>query len=313
MNKKVSIILLNYKGIIDTVECVKSLQKCSYDNFEIIIVENASPDNSYEKLKEYIGSTPGVVPYNGMTPGVEPKKVILLKAEENGGFAKGNNIGIKYALENNTDYIMILNNDTLVEPNFIEELLKPFELDSSIGVTTGKIYYEGQRNTLWFAGGEFLDNRFYGAHIGEGEEDKGQYDSERELTFSTGCLMMIKAEVLKKVGLLPEEYFMYYEDVDFCLKLREAGYKLWFVPTAKIYHKVSASTGGEASPFAIEWNTRNRILLMKKFKHRLSKSEYMKLNSFFYLSRVAVVGKYLLKGEGDKVKAVFKGILQPRE
>ncbi len=303
MNEKVSVILLNYKGVEDTLECVRSLEKCSYDNFDIIIVENASPDDSYERLKEKFGDNPGV----------EPNKVILLKAEENGGFAKGNNIGIEYALENNADYIMILNNDTLVEPDFIEELLKPFKRDDAIGVTTGKIYYEEKRNTFWFAGGQFLENRFYGAHIGEGEEDRGQYDSGREITFSTGCLMMIKAEVLKKVGLLPEEYFMYYEDVDFCLKLREAGYKLWFAPRSKIYHKVSASTGGEASPFAIEWNTRNRILLMKKFKHRLSKSEYMKLNSFFYLSRVAVIGRYLVKGEKEKVKATFRGIRSSRQ
>ncbi|MEG2289471.1 MAG: glycosyltransferase family 2 protein [Clostridium sp.] len=282
MDEKVYIILLNYKGYEDTMECIKSLESITYKNYKIVIVDNNSPDDSYSKISKEL-----------------KKDHILIKAEDNGGFAKGNNIGIKYALNNGADYILLINNDTLVEKNLIEELLKPFKREKNLGLTTGKIYYEGKRDTLWFAGGTFNEKRFYGMHLGEGEKDIGKYDKDKEITFSTGCLMMIKREVFEEIGYLPEEYFMYYEDVDYCLKLRQAGYRLWFNPKAVIYHKVSASTGGEASPFALKLNTRNRIVLMKKHKKNLM---------FFYATRIIVIIRYAVKGETQRCKGVIEGI-----
>ncbi|WP_346873624.1 glycosyltransferase family 2 protein [Clostridium sp. UBA5988] len=282
MDEKVYIVLLNYKGYEDTMDCINSLKKLTYKNYQVIIVDNASPDDSYNRLKKDIGDT-----------------YILLQSGENGGFAKGNNVGIKYALDHGGDYILLLNNDTLVEENLIEELLKPFKEKGNIGISTGKIYYEEKRDTLWFAGGEFNTKRFYGMHIGEGERDDNKYNEPKEITFSTGCLMMIKKEVFTKVGFLPEEYFMYYEDVDFSLMVQKCGYKIYYNPKAVIYHKVSASTGGEESPFAIEWNTRNRIFIMKKYNKNLC---------FFYLTRIVIILKYLLSGKRFKINPIFLGI-----
>ncbi len=282
MDEKIFIILLNYKGYDDTVECIKSLENINYKNYKIVVVDNNSPDNSYTKLYKEFGEA-----------------YIFIKARENGGFAKGNNLGIKYAIDHGADYILLLNNDTLVHKDLIEELLKPFKEEENLGLTTGKIYYEEKRDTLWFAGGVFNEKRFYGMHLGQGHKDNGDYDKPGEITFSTGCLMMIRKEVFYKLGYLPEEYFMYYEDVDFCIKLREAGYRLWYNPRAIIYHKVSASTGGEESPFALEWNTRNRIILSKKYKKNLM---------FFYITRVIVVLRCFIKGDKKKVKAIITGI-----
>lgn len=291
MESLVYIILLNYKGFKDTIECVESLEKINYKNYKIVIVDNNSPDDSYKKLKATLGH-----------------KHTLIKSEENGGFAAGNNIGIKYALDNGAEYVLLLNNDTLVEKEFLSELIKPFKKDKTIGMTTGKIYYEGKRDIFWFAGGYFREDRFYGAHIGEGEKDIGQYDEEKTISFSTGCLMLINKDVFKRCGYLPEEYFMYYEDVDFCLKLRENDFNIVYTPKSKIYHKVSASTGGEASPFAIKLNTRNRKFLIEKYKNKMKYTKYIRLKSFFYVTRVMIMVKYTMKNEKEKRKALIEGL-----
>lgn len=295
---KVFIILLNYNGYEDTIQCMESLEKIDYENYEVVIVDNKSTNESLKKLTEYIEEHKTSF----------RKKHTLIPSKNNHGFAAGNNIGIKYALKNQCDFVVLINTDTLVKKDFLKELTIPFENSDDVGISTGKIYYESKRDTFWFAGGTFNEERFYGAHIGQGEKDLGQYDEQKNISFCTGCLMMIKREVLEKVGFLSEEYFMYYEDVDYCLKVRELGYKIAYAPKAIIYHKVSASTGGEESPFAIEWNTRNRLRLMRKFKDSMTKMQYIKRMSFFYITRVIVLGKYLLKGKVDLIKAVVKGI-----
>lgn len=291
MNNSIYIVLLNYNGYEDTMDCIKSLEDIKYDNYNIVVVDNNSPDGSYEKLKLNLEG-----------------KHTLIRAKENGGFAKGNNIGIKYALDKGAEYILLLNNDTLVHKDFLKELIKPFNKYNNVGITTGKIYYEEDRNRFWFAGGMFNQKRFYGQHIGEGEEDRGQYDEEKQISFSTGCLMLIKREVFKKISGLSEEYFMYYEDVDFSLKVQQQGFKIYYTPKAKIYHKVSASTGGEASPFAIKWNTRNRLILLKKNKNSMKPIEYINKLCFFYLSRAIKTTIYTLQGEKEKKRALVEGM-----
>jgi Predicted glycosyltransferases len=288
MNKKVSIILLNYNGAEDTLECVKSLEKINFENYSIIIVDNQSTDNSYNIIKENLGH-----------------KHVILSSGKNGGFAYGNNIGIRYALEQGADYVLLLNNDTLVEPDFLQELVKAAEEDDKVGLVTGKILYESKRNLIWYGGGRINWERFYGEHF-QGVDDKTEVS--RNVTFATGCLMLVKREVFNAVGLLPEEYFMYYEDVDFCAGLQEKGYLIRYVPTSVIYHKVSASTGEEESAFAVEWNTRNRLKFIRKYKKKIGSLSYIKLMLFFYTTRVITIVKYLLKAREDKVKALMKGL-----
>lgn len=295
MSKRVSIILLNYKGTKDTLECIKSLEEIDYDNFDIIVVDNNSPDDSYEVLKRELG-----------------EKHTLIKAEDNGGFAKGNNLGVRHALKNGSDFVLLLNNDTLVEKDFLTEIMRCYETHEKVGIVSCKILYESRRDLIWFGGGELNLKRFYGAHYGEGEKDSNKFDQEKEITFATGCVMLVPRQVIEKVGYLPEEYFMYYEDADYCLRVQEEGYKIYYCPKARVYHKVSASTGGEASPMAIKLNTRNRMIFMEKFKQKVSNSAYKKAKCFFYATRLIKIAEYYLRGEAEKAKALKEGVKEGR-
>jgi len=291
MNKKVSIILLNYNGYNDTIEAVESLEKIKYNNYEIIIVDNESTNDSYEILKSKLN-----------------KKHTLIKSGKNGGFAYGNNVGIKHALEGGAEYILLINNDTEVEPEFLNYLVESLEEDEKVGLSTGLILNYYNKEKVWYAGGEINWDKFYGYHIDEGKNIKHIIMKEKFITFATGCLMLIKSSVLKEIGFLPEEYFMYYEDVDFCAKLQKSGYSIRYNPKSIIYHKISAASGEEESPFAVEWNTRNRLRFMKKYKSKVSKTKYYKSLIYFYVTRIIKIINYLLKRRRDKIRALIKGL-----
>lgn len=291
MGKKVFIILLNYNGVNDTLECIKSLETINYNNYEIIVVDNDSTDNSFTILKEEIGH-----------------KHHVISSNRNGGFAFGNNVGIRYALKKGADYILLINNDTTVEPNFLDELVRPMERSSDYGISTGLILNYYNKNLVWYAGGEINWNRFYGYHNHENENINKLNLCESEVSFATGCLMLIRSDVITKVGELPEEYFMYYEDVDYCASIQENGYKIYFNPKSVIYHKISAASGEAESPFAIKWNTRNRIIFINKYKNKINNIKYIKLLLFFYITRIIKLIKYISKGRLDKVKALLSGL-----
>lgn len=287
---KVYIILINYNGYKDTMECIKSLCKINYENYKIIIVDNNSTDNSIEILKS-----------NAIN-------CIILESKKNLGFAGGNNIGVKYAIEHNADYIMLLNNDTLVSKDFLNNMIKSFSLDKKIGIVGPKIMYYTDKNRIWFGGGKINWFKFLGEHFGIGEIDKGQYNEEKEITFITGCCMLIKKEVFEKVGLLTEDYFMYFEDVDFCVRLLEKKLKIYYNPKSIIYHKVAFSSGGEESPFTIKWGTKNRIVFMNKYKDKVSEFRFFISKMFFYSTRILKYVKYTLNMNKDKASAIIEGI-----
>lgn len=218
----VYIILVNYNGINDTINCIDSLSKIKYDNYKILVVDNASRDGSVKKIKD--------------------KNIELIELKENIGFAGGNNKGIEVALKENADYVLLLNNDTEVEPYFLNHLVDRAEKDKSIGCVGGKIYYFDNKNIIWFAGGKI--NRFTGKthHIGADEIDKGMYDVPMEQDYITGCMMLVRTSVFRKTGFMKDTYFLYYEETDWCVRMRNDGYKLIYEPNAVIYHKVSNST-----------------------------------------------------------------------
>lgn len=292
MLKKAGIVLLNYNGSEDTLACVASLENINYENYEIIVVDNASTDGSFEKLKKELGN-----------------KHTLLDSKRNGGFAYGNNIGIKHGLNNGAAYILLLNSDTLVEPDFLLKLIETADNNETAGIITGKILYENQRDKIWYGGGEINWKRFHGVHYTNNSKDNfSNQDSATKITFASGCLMLIKREVFEKLGLLPEEYFMYYEDVDFCAKVYNNGYSIMYNPQCIIFHKVSASTGEEESAFSVEWNTRSRLIFMSKYKDNSGIKVYVKAILFFYVTRLLVMAKYLRTKRFDKIKALIKGL-----
>lgn len=291
MNKKVFIILLNYNGYEDTIEAVKSLESITYNNYEIVVVDNASTNSSFDILKEEMG-----------------ERHHVMSSGANKGFAFGNNVGIDFAMKKGADYVLLINNDTTVEKDFLEPLVESAEEDKNVGLTTGLILNYYNKDIIWYGGGELNWNKFYGYHISEGKELRDTVQEKKEITFATGCLMLIKKEVIEKLGGLPEEYFMYYEDVDFCAKLKENNYKIIYDPSSIIYHKISAASGESESPFAIEWNTRNRLRFMNKYKNNTSKLKFKAIKTYFYLTRVIKTFKYIKENRNDKVKALIKGI-----
>lgn len=288
--KLIYIVLVNYNGYKDTIECINSLKKISYKNYKIVIVDNASSDDSLNILKQEINDC------------------VIIESEKNLGFAGGNNLGIKYALDHNAYYIMLLNNDTLVEMDFLDNMLNSFNKDDRIGLVGCKIMYYPEKNIIWYGGGYIDWFKFIGAHYEMRQVDRGQCDKEKEIDFMTGCCMLIKKEVFEKIGLLPEDYFMYFEDVDFCMKVKNAKYKIWYNPKAVIYHKVGLSSGGEESCFSIEWCTRNRFVFMNKYKNNVSRFNFTLSKIYFYSTRFIRYFQYILNGKRDKANAIIKGI-----
>lgn len=260
--KKIFIIIVNYHGEKDTQELLESLDNIQRNDYElkIIIVDN-SPDGH---KSDFCSDRAMPCHY---------KKNI-----NNVGFAKANNQGIKYALENGADYVCLLNNDTTVSSDFLTELIKIAESDKHVGIISPKIYFfagrefhkerykpEEMGKVIWYAGGILDWDNIYGSHRGVDEIDKGQYDTTQETDFATGCCFFIKKEVVEKIGLLDEKYFAYLEDVDYCVRAKKAGYKIYYQPQAVIWHKNASSSGGPGSKLHFFLQERNRLIFGLKY------------------------------------------------
>ncbi len=270
MNPKVSIIILVYNNYIDTKECLESLANITYQNYEVILVDNGSTDGSGKKLEQEY-----------------PEHTYIFN-EDNLGFAGGVNCGIRYSMTKNADYVFLLNNDAIVDKGFLEPLVSIAGKNSSIGIVGSKIYYYSRPRIINFAGGKIDLWRGITPHIGSGELDRGQYEKPTEEDFQDGCAMLIKKEVINKIGLFDTIYFLYSEEVDFCYRAKKAGYKILNVPQSRVWHKISASVGGGESFNAIYHGTKSRIIFMRKnsqLYHWLVFVPYC----FFYSSRLIII------------------------
>jgi GT2 family glycosyltransferase len=178
------------------------------------------------------------------------------------GFTGGNNVGIRIGIEAGADYILLLNNDTLVAPDLLATLVGAAQKWPEAGVYSAKIYYADQPTTFWFAGGDLGELGEEGTHRGMGEIDQGQFDVVSESSFVSGCVVFVRTDVLRKVGLLDERYFCMWEDVDWSIRFVKAGFRPLYIPQARVWHKASRSLGGVMSPMAMYYYERNRLLLM---------------------------------------------------
>ncbi|MCD2346250.1 glycosyltransferase family 2 protein [Clostridium guangxiense] len=265
------------------------MKKISYSNFKIIIVDNASTNNSLEKISSELNNT------------------IILKSNHNLGFAGGNNIGIQYALKDGAQYILLLNNDTLVQKDFLGYMVKSFSTNKNAGIVGCKIMNFPQKDKIWYCGGRINWFKFIGEHFVI--EKDNICEQEIKCDFVTGCCMLIKKEVFEEVGMLPEDYFMYFEDVDFCVKVSENKYDIVYNPKSIIYHKVGTSGGGKQSSFSIRWCTRNRLIFMKRYRERVKKSNFFLSNVFFFTSRFIKIIMYIIKFQFSKAMAIIQGIM----
>jgi len=255
--KKVAVVTVNYNTEKDTKNLLISLRRIERNNFQlhIIVVDNGS-DTKFQ-----------------LNPDEKKENITVLNSDENTGFAGGYNIGIRHALEQNADYILILNNDTKVYSDMLKNLLRVLESDPKIGVTVPKIYFakghefhkdryksEELGKVIWYAGG-FTDwENVKSVHLGVDEVDRGQYDKIEPTGFATGCCMLFKREVLGKVGLFDERYFLYFEDADLSERIKRAGFIIYYVPLALLIHVNAASSGGPGNKLHDYFLTRNQML-----------------------------------------------------
>lgn len=297
-SKKVGIILVNYNGEKYNKECIDSILKSTYEDYEIIVVDNASSDNSVESLEKNYGN-----------------KITLFRNLKNEGFSEGNNIGIKIAKKKNCDYILLLNNDTVIIEDCIEKMVK-CSINNANSVVSPKIYYYDNKEIIWSAGARMLWKKGLAAQNGLNMRDNGEYNQSLNVEFGTGCCLLIPMEIIDSVGLLSKDYFLYYEDTDYCARILKSGFYIVYEPEAILYHKVSASTGGEESYMYIYYNTRNRLLFNKKH----NKKNILYYLPYFYLTRIVKIILWLIRGKYELIRATFdsikdynKGIIGKRE
>jgi len=234
--RRLHVIILNWNGREVLGQCLDSLMHVTDPPLDMIVVDNGSTDSSLEIVRQGF-------------PGVE-----LIENGENLLFAAGNNAGIEIALERGAEFILLLNNDTEVDPRFAAEMLRAFD-DPAVGVAGPKIYYHDDPERIWYGGGGF--NRLTGVpfHHGLRRMEGSFEDAPCETGWVTGCALMARRKVFEQIGALDASYTIYCEDVDFCLRAAGAGWSLRYVPAAKVWHKVSSSSGGGMTPFKLE----NRI------------------------------------------------------
>ncbi len=229
VNQSVTVIVLNWNGRELLEDCLGSLEKVDYNNFNVLVVDNGSTDKSVNYIKTTFPS------------------VDVLELGENLGYAAGNNAGFKHAvLAYNMEYVIFLNNDTIVEENFIEPLLVPFR-NNNVGQTIPKIFYAGEKNKIWYAGGRvnLWTGNIY--HEGIREIDSERFNKIKNTDYATGCCFCIKTSDFEKLNGFDESFRMYGEDVDLSIRVRNIGRIILLAPNSKIWHKVSASIGGEFS------------------------------------------------------------------
>jgi len=336
MRSKVSIIILNWNGWLDTIECLESLYQISYSNYEVILIDNGSKDGSLEEIRTYLEGkkivaskffeysldnkpilvsdyTKAQADSEGdrgceMADLPANRRLILIRNDKNYGFAEGNNIAIKYALTAlNSEYILLLNNDTVVKVDFLDELIKAIECDQSFGFAGPIIYYydyNGQKDIINVAGIDLIIKRGLYHRFGAGEIDRGQYNTIRVVDYLEGSCLLIKSAMLDNIGLFDSRYFAYWEEADLCIRGRDAGYKCICVPTAKIWHKVSSSA---PKGLKLYYMTRNRFWFVKDH------ATWQELQSFllYFFTRQfwIILRDNIYKKDMDGILIFLKGVL----
>lgn len=282
---KVSIIILNWNGKEDTIECLESLKQITYSNYEIILVDNGSTDGSVEVLKKQY-------------PEIE-----IIENSQNLGYAEGNNVGIRKAIEKNVDYILLLNNDTIVSPEFLEELVKVAEGNSKIGIVGPKICYYSNPNKIWAIGGKI--NLFTGSigNYGDGQ-DENKYKGIKVVDYVSGCALLFKSEVVKKVGLLDKEYFLYFEETDWNCRARKMGYISVINCNTQILHK-SGTSVKKIKDSNYYYFPRNTLLFLEKNGNWY---HYLTFSPMFLMRYGSIFAFNLLKGNNIRCTNILNGI-----
>jgi len=281
----VSVITVNYNQSQVTFDLLESLRKISYPNIEIIVVDNASPNDDPDSI---MSNYP---------------EIILIKSTKNLGFAGGNNLGIE---KSTGDYLLFINNDTEVTSGFLEPLVAFFRAHPDAGMVSPKIRYHHTPEMIQYAGYSELNlYTIRNFSIGYKEIDNNQYDTDRKTAFGHGAAMMVPRKVIEKVGMMPDIYFLYYEEIDWGWKIRRAGYQNYYVGSSVIFHKESVSTG-KNSPLKTYYMARNRILFTRRNIKGLQK--WISLSYQILIAGTKNLLLYLVKGEKQHFESYWNGL-----
>ncbi len=286
LEKLIHVIVLNWNGEDVIEECLETLCAVDYSPLEITVIDNASSDSSLEIVRERF------------------PQVNIICNEENLLYAEGNNVGLRKYIKEGGELFLLLNNDTVVAPDFISEMAGVFERPDA-GIAGAKIYYYDDPERIWYGGGGFYPLIALPRHLNIRKLDRGTDKGIKETGYVTGCAMMIKREVLEEIGFLDPRYEIYCEDVDFCLRALKAGWKSYYSHEAHVWHKVSSSSGGGFTPYKLEKRIVSTYRLFRLHKSRVWRIVILPLYGFFFLLLALA---FSLSGKWALFRSLFKGM-----
>ncbi len=328
---RVAIIILNWNGWEDSIECLESIYRINYRKFDVILVDNDSEDDSIQRIHQYCDGDLRVksnfFEYSSDNKPItlfeytqeesessmkhyeysknSSSVLFLIKNNKNYGFAGGNNVGIRYALDNlYSDYILLLNNDTVVDEDFLREMVLYAETDQNIGIIGPKIYYYDVPNKIQVTRTKLDLWLGRSTLVGDMEIDQGQYDEIESTDFVSGSCFLMKSEVVNNLGLLNEDFHCYWEETDYCMSAKKLGYNCVYYPNSKIWHKASKSTN-KLKGILTYFMTRNMFWFMKK---HATNAQYIVFILFFGLKFWYVLIHFLSKEQYMDIFFFFKGI-----
>ena len=295
INPSVAIIIVNWNSYSFTFDCITSLKKCNYPNFKIILVDNGSTDFSIEKLSK------------------DFKEIDIIKNKSNLGFTGGNNIAISRALKENFDYVMLLNNDTKVNSDFLSFLVRRLENENNLGAIQPLILQMEDKNKIWNAGGSFIRLIGLSNVVDKGKNIKSINLNKHYSEWISGCCIMLKSKVIREVGLLDNSFFAYFEDVDWSLRIKNEGYLLGIDYRSIIYHHESGSSKsssksneGFLNPMVHYYNFRNHIKLIKKHRNYFN----LTCSIIFQIFKTVTFSIYfIVRFRFNKLKKMLKGVI----
>jgi GT2 family glycosyltransferase len=244
---RVSVVLLNWNSARDTVACIESLKRSAYPNMQVIVIDNGSTDESVDQLR----------------PLAACGAVVLIEAGKNLGFPAACNLGARRGLADDADYVFLLNNDTEIAPDALEQLVRAAEQDATIAVVTPKIMFSSPPDLVWYGGAKFDWRYLVGRQVGYKQPDRSCYNVETDVPWATGCAMLISRAAIDAVGLLNEDYFFGTEDLDYSLRIVARGFRIRYVPGALLWHKEAAAAGGRDVPQYVYYQVRNVLLFRR--------------------------------------------------
>lgn len=286
--EQIAVILVNYNGIKFNDKCIESVLGSSVKGrIQIVVVDNHSTDGSREALNENWKDN---------------SQVHLIDLEDNVGFARANNVGIRWAISRGINRYLLLNNDTEMEQDTIEQMLELQERRG--GIVTPKIVYGDDPTTIWCAGGRFTPIIKKPVQVGLNQKDCSAFDQEKKYDFANGCALLLDKETVDKIGLLDESFFLYYEDTEYSMRAVKKGIFTWYCPKALVYHKVNGSTKGNERYLSVYYITRNWLIYAKMHLGW----RFLLFVCYFFLNRLAWSGIWLLQGKSIMLRAIKRGV-----